>query len=104
MSTNTSGVIGVWFDKEKNKWSSEIRFKGIKTFIGYYKNLDEAAYSRYVAEILLFGNYQNIQNKYSKAIMSENISYSRKLEIANYVSNRLHFKTHVNGVNCYPCV
>ena len=104
MSKNTSGIIGVWFDKEKNKWCAEIRFKKIKTFIGYYEDYNEAAYARYIAELLLFGEFQNLQNKYQKAVMSKNIPYTRKMEIANYVSNRICEKTSVHVITHYPRV
>ncbi len=39
---NKSGVKGVHFDKERNKWTAQIRHKGKVYFLGRYKDIKEA--------------------------------------------------------------
>ena len=56
-SNNTSGVVGVWYDKRKNKWAAEIQAYGKKYRLGRYKTIDEAASVRREAENILHGNY-----------------------------------------------
>ena len=36
--TNKSGVIGVHFDKKRNKWAASITLNGKKIFIGRFEN------------------------------------------------------------------
>lgn len=56
-SNNTSGVVGVWYDKNKNKWVAEIQAYGKKYCLGRYQTVDEAADVRREAENILHGNY-----------------------------------------------
>lgn len=48
---NTSGVIGVHFDKARNKWKVEIGINGKNKYIGRYDNLDEAIKERQNAKL-----------------------------------------------------
>lgn len=41
-STNTSGHVGVSWNKSNDKWVSYIWKDGIKTILGYYTDMDEA--------------------------------------------------------------
>lgn len=56
-STNTSGVTGIWFDKNKNKWCAEITFKKKKYYLGRYGRKADAIAVRKKAEQALFGNF-----------------------------------------------
>ena len=56
-SNNTSGVIGVWYDKRKNRWIAEIQAYGKKHHLGQYKTIDEATDVRREAENILHGDY-----------------------------------------------
>ena len=47
---NTSGVVGVSFDTNANKWRASIGSKGTLKFIGLFDTLDEAAKARKNAE------------------------------------------------------
>lgn len=47
---NTSGVRGVSFKKDKNKYRARIRFKGKEYHLGYYDTLGEAERARKKAE------------------------------------------------------
>lgn len=55
--TNTSGVIGVSFDKERNKWAAQIMINGKNKHLGRYDTLEEAADARRQAEIEYFGEF-----------------------------------------------
>lgn len=89
MSRNTSGVIGVSYDRRKDrrkKWVSEIRFKDRKFHLGTYLYIEEAAYARYVAQNFLFKEFSNNDN--FKNIDFNVISIVRRQEIENYVLKR----------------
>lgn len=43
MRNNTSGYLGVSWNKGKQKWKAEIRLNGRKTFLGYYATAEEAS-------------------------------------------------------------
>ena len=49
-STNTSGIIGVHWDKKSSKWSAQICVNYKKIFLGYYDNITDAASARQTAE------------------------------------------------------
>ena len=49
-STNTSGVIGVCFDKSRNKWQASIGVDGKQIHLGRYKNIEDAKSIRLLAE------------------------------------------------------
>jgi len=44
--SNTSGFVGVSWVKKYNKWVSRISFKGIRTILGYYENIEDAVKAR----------------------------------------------------------
>lgn len=50
MSRNTSGVIGVSFDKGMQKWSARIKAAGKYQYLGCYDKLEDAAKARKDAE------------------------------------------------------
>ena len=54
-SNNTSGYIGVSYDKANNKWLAQIRIDLFNKKLGRYNTIDEALSARKSAEILLFG-------------------------------------------------
>ena len=49
-SDNTSGVVGVCWDKEKLKWRTHIQVDGKSKHLGYFTNKEEAARARKKAE------------------------------------------------------
>lgn len=55
--TNTSGVIGVWFDRRSGKWQAEILVNYKKTYIGSFSDLGDAASARREAEIKYHGEF-----------------------------------------------
>lgn len=64
---NKSGVVGVNWDKSRNKWQASIRFKGHKYNLGRFENFDDAVDARKKAEKEIFGNfliwYENYKQK-----------------------------------------
>jgi hypothetical protein len=59
---NTSGVKGVSWDKSRNKYITTIQCNGIKTHIGYFETVEEAAIKRREKEIELFGEFRPTEN------------------------------------------
>ncbi|MCI6867820.1 MAG: transcriptional regulator [Lachnospiraceae bacterium] len=55
--TNTSGVRGVYYSKQRNKWIAQIMFKRKCYNLGGYDTLEEAAQVRKIAEDKLFGDF-----------------------------------------------
>lgn len=66
---NTSGVRGVDFSKEKNKYRARIRFKGKEYHLGYFNTLGDAEKARLDAEKKL---YHPIVEKYNYCKNDEN--------------------------------
>ena len=54
---NTSGVLGVSWDKARNKWSAYIQINGKKKSLGRYNTKEEAIEARRLAEIEYFGEF-----------------------------------------------
>lgn len=56
-SSNTSGVNGVSYRKEKNKWRARITYNRKVIHIGDYETLEEAQKARKEAEIKYYGEF-----------------------------------------------
>lgn len=56
-STNTSGVTGVYFDKQRNKWVASISFDKKRTFIGRFATKEDAIQARLKKEAELFKEF-----------------------------------------------
>lgn len=54
-SNNTSGVVGVVFDKTRNKWKSQIFLDYKNKFLGRFDNFEDAVKVRQDAELKYFG-------------------------------------------------
>ena len=59
---NTSGIRGVDYSKEKNKYRARIRFKGKEYHLGYFDTIEKAENARKVAEEKF---YKPILEKYN---------------------------------------
>lgn len=57
-STNTSGVTGVSWDKDRNKWIANIKVNYKNIYLGCYDNIKDAIKARQDAEIKYFGEYR----------------------------------------------
>ena len=56
-ATNTSGVTGVYFDKQRNKWVASISYDKKRTLIGRFASKEEAVRARLEKEIELFKEF-----------------------------------------------
>lgn len=54
---NTSGIVGVSWDRERSRWCAQITFKGKNYHLGRYYTLKEATDARKTAEEKLFGDF-----------------------------------------------
>lgn len=63
-STNKSGVKGVFWSKDRNKWESYITVDGKKINLGRYIDKDDAINARKNAEIQHFGAFNFNQSQY----------------------------------------
>lgn len=57
-SNNTSGIVGVSWDKSRNKWEAHIKINKKKLHLGRFKNKEDAINARKEAEIKYFGEYR----------------------------------------------
>ena len=59
-SNNTSGITGIYWDKDRNKWASEARDPtGRKKYLGRYDDIEEA-------KKVISAFYSNPENNYSE--------------------------------------
>lgn len=58
-SNNTSGYVGVSWEKNRNKWEAHIKKHGKKKFLGYYSEIEDAVNARREAELEYYGEYRN---------------------------------------------
>lgn len=89
-SQNTSGIMGVWFDKSRNKWCAEIKFDYIKCYLGRYNDIEDAVFVRYYAELKLFKEFRSDRN--DERILSYVAQCTRQEELKQYVDKRLQEK------------
>lgn len=60
---NTSGVVGVGWDKRLEKWEANIWTSGKSKHLGYFDTIEEAKKARLEAESKYFGGFANL-NRY----------------------------------------
>lgn len=58
-TNNTSGILGVRFNNQRNKWYSEIQYQYKKIFLGYYNTKEEAIEARIKAEKTYFKEFKS---------------------------------------------
>lgn len=56
-STNTSGVRGVYYDKNSKKWRARLKFRGKLMNFGMYEKFEDAVKARKEAEKMIFGEF-----------------------------------------------
>ena len=89
-SNNKSGIMGVSWDKQRNKWISEIKMDSIKCYLGRYNELEDAVFARYVAELALFKEFRSTRN--DDKILEYVTNCQKQTEIKMYVDKRLQDK------------
>lgn len=57
ISSNSSGVTGISWNKNAQKWQAVIMKDGTTHYLGAYTNFDDAVNARRMAEIYYFGEY-----------------------------------------------
>ena len=89
MPNNTTGIIGVSFDKYRNAYAPEIRLDKKRLHLGRYKTIEEAAYVRLVAERYLFKEFANHDNIAKKESIVKRLSDERKAELKHYTISKI---------------
>ena len=62
-SNNNSGYTGVGWNKKDKKWSARITIDGVRKFLGYFINIEDAIKARKEGEIKYFGEFRGRINK-----------------------------------------
>lgn len=62
-TNNTSGVLGVRFRKDRNKWYAELQENNIKHNLGSYDTKEKAIKARLEAELQYFGEFKSKVNE-----------------------------------------
>lgn len=75
---NTSGIIGVSFSKEKNKWRANININRKQLHLGYFNNIEDAIQSRLIAEKTYFGEFAPQRHMFKQ--------YDIEEEVENHIS------------------
>ena len=94
MSYNSTGIIGVSYDKNRHVYAPEIRIGKKRVHLGRYRSIEEAAYVRLVAEKYLFKEFVNDNDDIKKKeSMSTMISQVRQDELYDYTISKIqaHF-------------
>ena len=99
-SNNTSGVIGVCWDKKAKKWKAFIMINGKQKHLGYFINIEDAIKARKEAEIKYFGDFRCREPEKEKSIcwlgvipedMKDELRYptEEEIELALYEADNL---------------
>ena len=59
---NKSGVVGVYFNKEKGKWEATIKVNRKTIYLGRFENIEDAVKCRLEAQDKYFGDFSNKEN------------------------------------------
>jgi hypothetical protein len=67
-SNNTSGEIGVTWNKRVGRWDAQLKLNGKHIYLGTYDNIEDAIAARKNGEIKYFGEYKtiNFEDEYIK--------------------------------------
>ena len=63
---NTSGVIGVVWHKQSQKWESRINITGKRKTLGRFKDIIDAIKSRLMAEMQYYGEFAPQKHLYEQ--------------------------------------
>lgn len=70
-ATNKSGCAGVFFDKERNKWTANIMFNGKRLYLGRFETKEQAISARHNKEVEL----RTTQNTSDWSLYNGNLHY-----------------------------
>lgn len=88
--TNTSGIAGVYYIYNRDKYRAHIKFNGIKMNLGNYINIESATYARLCAEQFLFSIYRYKQNDIYIDTLINQLSTNEKININTNVCKRIN--------------
>lgn len=93
---NTSGVSGVWWFSDRNKWVAEIRIYRKKIHLGYFDNLNDAIKARKDAEDKYFGewSFDNSINKYNELEKKESITNNDNKSLIDSFGKESKYENH----------
>lgn len=77
-TTNTTGIIGLFYDNKYDKWTPNIGLNGQVLFLGRYDNKEDAIKERLKAEVVYFGEYAPQKHLFKEYGIDENIKYNVK--------------------------
>ena len=81
-SNNTSGFIGVYWDKRQNRWMSAIKIKGKQKHLGYFVNKNNAVIARLKAEKKYFGEFAPQRHLFEQyGINDKEINYEQESDM-----------------------
>ena len=63
---NKSGIVGVNWDKSRNKWQASIKLRGHRYNLGRFDDIEDAIAVRKEAEKLYFGSFIEWYEEYKK--------------------------------------
>ena len=66
MSNNTSGITGVNWHKNEQKWVARIQYYNNRILLGYFNNKDDAIKARLKAEKEYFGEFAPQRNLFEQ--------------------------------------
>lgn len=89
---NTSNFKGVSYDKERNRWASEIRFNHNRIHFTRRQDKREAVYQRLIAEQLLFSEFVRQSELKRMEEYTKGLDDKIKEELENYVKTKLKDK------------
>lgn len=93
MSNNTTGgILGIWYDKSRNKYVAEISYKHTKYRFGKRCEYKEAVYIRWIAEHLLFKEFRSENNDNQIRQIISSIPLKRQQDLNEYVENVINNK------------
>lgn len=72
MSNNTSGIIGVNWNKKIQKWLVRIQYYGKRISLGYFSNKEDAIRARLKAELKYFGEFAPQKDLFAQYNIKEN--------------------------------
>jgi RNA-binding protein YhbY len=85
-SDNSSGFVGVDYNKSTNQWRSKIRYNGIDIHLGYFKDINEALINRVLAEEYLFKEFKPTIDR---IIIEDDIFNKAKTNVTKRILKRI---------------
>ena len=94
ITRSNSKYAGIYIDKRRKykRYCVEIHRQYKKLSLGNYLELSEAVYARYIAEVIIFGEYRNTNFDIQKFSIFDEIPIATRFNIIQYVVNKIYTK------------